>query len=158
MDSDQLLKSSTDSIAHGQEELFPKRSSLVASMKARQSAKIRQIGEALVIAGFAALDEQAQALGLPRSTTWTILKGNHKSSGLSATIINRMLSMPRVPASVRAKIVEYVEEKSAGLYGDNRGRLRQFTARVTTPELRPPERSSDQTLRSSGRCRRMSAK
>src|SRR5262249_11704985 len=46
----------------------------VSRMKARQSAKIREIAEALVCAGFVKLDAQAKVLGLCRSTTWTILK------------------------------------------------------------------------------------
>ena len=59
-------------------------------MKGRQTLKIRELGDALISEGFVTLDEQALALGLCRSTTWTILKANHKSSGLSATVINRM--------------------------------------------------------------------
>jgi len=43
-------------------------------MRERQSAKIKEIGCALVAAGFRALDEQAEGLGLSRSTTWTILR------------------------------------------------------------------------------------
>jgi hypothetical protein len=50
-------------------------------MKARQAAKIRQLGETLIATGFRRLDEQARVLGLSRSTTWTILNGNHKNSG-----------------------------------------------------------------------------
>lgn len=57
---------------------------MVRSLKARQGLKIRELGAALVSVGLITLDEQAKALGLPRSTTWTILKGTHKSSGLSA--------------------------------------------------------------------------
>jgi hypothetical protein len=56
-------------------------------MKARQSAKIRELGQALIDAGL----RQADALGLRRSTAWTILKTRHKSTGLSAAIIERML-------------------------------------------------------------------
>ena len=63
-------------------------------VKARQSAKIREIGAALVAMGYRALDEQARALGLGRSTAWTILQANHKNSGLSATVIIRMLAAP----------------------------------------------------------------
>src|SRR6266576_2463654 len=63
----------------------------VADMKARQLAKIQDLGQALIDAGFRMLDEQADALGLARSTAWTILKARHKSSGLSAMIIERML-------------------------------------------------------------------
>jgi hypothetical protein len=56
-------------------------------MKARQAAKIRELGHALVDAGFLTLDEQSKAVGLARSTTWTILRASHKGSGLSAAII-----------------------------------------------------------------------
>ena len=41
---------------------------VVADMKARQLAKIQEIGQALIDAGFRSLDEQAYALGLSRST------------------------------------------------------------------------------------------
>jgi hypothetical protein len=43
-----------------------------------QSAKIKEVGEALVATGHVSLDEQATVLGLSRSTTWTILQANHK--------------------------------------------------------------------------------
>src|SRR5262245_19814241 len=57
-------------------------SQTVAKMKARQAAKIREIANALVNAGFATLDDQARILGVGRSTAWTILKSSHKGSGL----------------------------------------------------------------------------
>jgi hypothetical protein len=47
-----------------------------AQMKVRQSCKLRELGDALLSAGFLTLDAQANALGLARSTTWTILTGN----------------------------------------------------------------------------------
>jgi hypothetical protein len=96
--------------------------------KIRQSCKIREIGDALVSEGFLTLDQQADALGLRRSTAWTILRANHKSSGLSAAIINRMLAAPRLPPLVRATILEYVEEKRAGSYGHSKKQLLRFTA------------------------------
>jgi hypothetical protein len=102
----------------------------VADMKARQAAKMREIRDALVAEGCARLDDQAGALGLSRSTTWTIMKGNHKSSGLSARILNRMLSAPRLQPGVRTKILEYIAEKSAGHYGNNKERLEKFIDRV----------------------------
>ena len=102
-----------------------------ADMKARQSSKIRELGDVLVAMGFETLDQQAEALGLARSTTWTILKGNHKASGLSATVINRMLAAPQLPASVRTTIHEYIDEKAAGLYGHSKVQLRRFVARLT---------------------------
>jgi hypothetical protein len=101
-----------------------------AEMKQRQVAKIREVRQALLSAGFVALDEQAEVLGVPRSTAWTILKAHHKNSGLSVATINRMLAAPRLPPTARAKILEYVDEKSAGLYGDTRTKLRRFTARL----------------------------
>jgi predicted DNA-binding transcriptional regulator AlpA len=105
---------------------------VIADSKARQSAKIRQLGEALVAAGYHRLDEQAKVLGLSRSTTWTLLKANHKNSGLSAAVINRMLAAPDLPPRVKLTIVEYIAEKSAGLYGDGETRARRFTARITS--------------------------
>ena len=45
---------------------------LTARMKARQSSKISELAEAVKSAGFLTLDEQAKALGLSRSTAWTI--------------------------------------------------------------------------------------
>jgi hypothetical protein len=105
---------------------------LTAKMKARQSSKIRELAEAVKFAGFLTLDEQAKALGLSRSTAWTIRKASHKASGLSASIINRMLATLELPPLARTKILEYVEEKAAGLYGDSRGPLRKFAARLST--------------------------
>jgi hypothetical protein len=101
-----------------------------AEMKARQSSKIRQIGEALVAARFVSLDEQAKALALCRSTTWTILRANYKGSGLSATIINRMLVSPQLPPAVRAAILEYIDEKACGLYGHSKACRRKFIGRL----------------------------
>jgi hypothetical protein len=108
---------------------------LTARMKARQSYKIRELAEAIKCAGFVTLDEQAKALGLSRSTAWTIRKASHKASGLSASIINRMLAAPQLPPLARTKILEYVEEKAAGLYGGSRTQRRQFAARLSIEKL-----------------------
>jgi hypothetical protein len=102
-----------------------------AEMKARQSAKIRELAEAVRASGFGTLDEQAKVMGLARSTAWTIHQGNHKASGLSASIINRMWAAPQLPPLVRSKILEYVEEKAAGLYGGSKSQRRRFTARLS---------------------------
>jgi hypothetical protein len=103
--------------------------------KERQRLKIKQIGAALYEAGHVSLDEQARVLGLCRSTTWVILQANHKSSGLSAALINRILGAPELPPSVRTKILEYVEEKAAGLYGHTHSRRRSFTKRLCAMAL-----------------------
>ena len=109
-----------------------------------QAFKIRELGEALVAAGYVTLGEQADALGLCRSTTWTILRGTHKNSGLSATVIKRMLASPQLPPSVRAKLIEYVEEKIAGRYGHGKAQLRAFAGRLTLSLNVVPFRSARQ--------------
>jgi hypothetical protein len=100
-------------------------------MKARQSAKIQELGQALIDAGLRTLDAQANALGLPRSTAWTILKTCHKSTGLSAAIIERMLRSSKLPPRARAILVEYVDEKSFGLYGGSRRQQQRFAVRLS---------------------------
>lgn len=97
-----------------------------ADMKARQAAKLRELHDALVRAGYASIDQQASALGLSRSTTWHVVKGNHKGSGLSAAVIKRVLRSPQLPDSARAVLNEYIEERLAGGYGHSGGRLRTF--------------------------------
>jgi hypothetical protein len=108
----------------------------VSVIKGAQRSKIREIGDALVTSGFTTLDEQAKVLRLGRSTAWTLLRANHKNSGLSAAVINRMLSAPQLPALVRAKIIEYIEEKSEGFYGHRKLPLRRFTRRLSVKRVR----------------------
>ena len=100
-------------------------------VKERQSSKIRELSDALVAAGFSSLDQQATALGLSRSTTWTILKAQHKNYGLSGALINRILQKPGLNRRVRATILEYVREKAAGQYGHNQTQLRRFRERLS---------------------------
>ena len=102
------------------------------SIKLRQSSKIQRLGETLIAAGFVTLDDQAKVLGIPRSTAWTILRGAHKGSGLSAATINCMINSPKLPWAVRIIILEYVEEKTGGLYGHTKSQLRRFKAKITT--------------------------
>ena len=119
---------------HGQASARSVRSP-TARMKARQSSKIRELAQAVESAGFHTLDEQAKSLGLSRSTAWTIRRASHKSSGLSASIINRMLAAPELPPLARSKILEYIEEKAAGLYGGTGDQRRRFAARLTIAEV-----------------------
>src|SRR3954465_13017108 len=73
---------------------------------------------------------RAAVLGISRSTTWNVLSGAHKASGLSASVIIRMLAAPNLKPTVRAKILEYVGEKSRGNFGGAKQRLRKFVGRV----------------------------
>jgi len=93
------------------------------SARKQQRLKIEQITRTLAECGFVTLDKQAYLLGLSRSTSWTIIRGTHKTSGLSAMTINRMLANRRLPPRVRLKILEYVAEKMSGAYGDQKHRL-----------------------------------
>jgi hypothetical protein len=107
-------------------------------MRLRQSLKIRELHHALVAAGFVTLGKQAEVLGLSRSTTWAILQANHKCSGLSVGVVSRMLAAPQLPPSVRKIILEYVAEKSAGVYGHPKQRLRKFVAQLRDKAISVP--------------------
>jgi DNA-binding XRE family transcriptional regulator len=110
--------------------------SVVTEMKSRQAAKIRELGQSLIDAGFVTLDQQSEALGLARSTTWTILRASHKGSGLSAAVINRMLLSPELPPLARRKILEYTTDKLAGVYGGSPTQRRRFFARLSIKQAR----------------------
>jgi hypothetical protein len=90
----------------------------------------REIGKALITTGFVSLDAQAKVLGLPRSTAWRILSAEHKGTGISARIICRMLSSEPLPPLVRAKIIEYANEKAAGVSGGTEIQHRRFTSKL----------------------------
>ena len=96
----------------------------------RQRSKIEEIRAALAETGFVALDEQAAALRLPRSTAWTILKPKHRNSGLEAHTISRILQSPRLFGPVQQKILEYTQEKIDGVYGHTARRRREFAKRL----------------------------
>jgi hypothetical protein len=116
----------------------------IAELKARQRDKIEEIRSALVVAGARTLDQQAKLLGLSRSTAWSVLKANYKSSGLSAGIINRILASPRLPPRARQQILEYIHERLAGVYGHTERRRRQFATSlaIATADQRAPQRRS----------------
>jgi len=116
---------------------------LGTAARVRQRRKIEEIGEALARAGYTSLDAQARVLGLSRSTTWTVLAGVHKSSGLSAGTVNRMLSTGRLPHEAHGKLLEYVADKVSGLYGDRRHRLKIFAAKIDPGHLEAALRPRD---------------
>src|SRR3954471_5750301 len=106
------------------------RGSLI-DLKARQTAKIAELRHTLVAAGYHSLDSQAAVLGLSRSTTWIILKANHKASGLTASVISRILCSHELPPNARRVIEEYVAQKMTGAYGHGRRQLQKFRARLS---------------------------
>ena len=114
--------------------------------KRRQASKLAEIREALVAAGFDTAAKQAIVLGVTRPTAWALLNRD-KRAGPSAKIIKRILSSPNLPAAVRLRVEEYIEEKIDGVYGHGEARRRWFrdqfhirTQMKTRPEpsLVPP--------------------
>src|SRR3954465_3672886 len=108
----------------------PDRAASLAAMKARQCSKLGELRQVLVQAGYLSLNQQSIALGLSRSTTWVILRANHKNSGLSGSVIKRMLRSRQFPPEARQWLEEYVAERLAGAYGHNKIRLDLFRAQV----------------------------
>ena len=100
-------------------------------MKARQSCKIEELRKALCAGGPVSFCDQSQLLGLCRSTAWAVLKRPYKNSGLTAAVVNRMLASQKLPSQARTIILEYIAEKSAGLYGHSRSQRRRFISRLS---------------------------
>jgi hypothetical protein len=74
---------------------------------------LKDISEALVASGFTSLDEQAEALGIRRTTAWTIVKNKHKLGRLHRETVERILANPSTPQSVRAVVQQYAAERYA---------------------------------------------
>ena len=100
--------------------------------KARQAAKLAEIREALVAAGYDTTAKQAAVLGVCRATAWVVLNRD-KRAGPSAKVIKRILSSPQVPRSVRRKIEQYVKEKACGLYEHSETARRSFGNQFQRP-------------------------
>jgi hypothetical protein len=77
-----------------------------------RTTQIQRIAGALVAAGYSSLDKQAKALGIHRSTAWTIVKTKHKLGRLNPNTTKRILANPDTPPSVRAVIQQYLAERS----------------------------------------------
>ena len=101
------------------------------SARRQQRLKIAEIGTTLAECGFVTLDEQAYVLNLSRSTAWTVVRGTHKTSGLSAMTINRILATDHLPLRVRLKLLEYLVEKMSGAYGDREHCLKAFASKIS---------------------------
>ena len=74
--------------------------------------ELGRISEALISSGYTSLDRQAKALGLHRTTTWTIIKNKHKLGRLSSKTIERIIANPETPPLVRSAIQDYIAEKT----------------------------------------------
>src|ERR1700745_3583561 len=101
-----------------------------ARAKARQRIKMGEVEAALRRVGLVALDEQAKALGISRTTTWRLFRSDYNGSEPSAVIINRILCAPRLPLPARIKILEYIQERVSGVYGHSESQSRRFSIRI----------------------------
>ena len=104
-------------------------SKTMAGAKARQAAKLAEIREALVAAGYDTTAKQAAVLGVCRATAWVVLNRD-KRVGPSASVIKRILSSPNIPPAVRRKVEEYIQERISGLYGHGVSATRAFCRSV----------------------------
>ena len=84
---------------------------VVRDLNARKN-RIQDITAALISSGYTSLDRQAKALGLHRTTTWTIIKNKHKLGRLSTKTIERIIANPETPPLVRSAIQDYIAEKT----------------------------------------------
>ena len=75
---------------------------------------LQQIREALIKSGHRKLDQQAKALGLGRSTAWTIVKAKHKLGRLNAKTTRCILANPDTPPDVRSIIQKHLNERFTG--------------------------------------------
>src|ERR1043165_347075 len=87
----------------------------LAQARWKYPTQIQDIAEALIAEGYRSLDAQAKALGVHRSTAWTIMKTKHKRDRLSLKTTNSMLANPELPPSVRMIVLQYLTERSDGL-------------------------------------------
>jgi hypothetical protein len=85
------------------------------------SKELERISDAL-ISGFISLVHQAKAVGLGRSTAWTIIKNKHKCGRLSVKTIKRILKNLDTPPRVRVIVEQYRSERFAGIRADRRTR------------------------------------
>jgi hypothetical protein len=70
---------------------------------------------------------------LSRSTAWAVLQADHKSSGLSASVISRILRSQELPPTGRRVIEEYIHERLLGAYGHTITAIMRFRVQLGYP-------------------------
>ena len=86
------------------------------SSRLRQTTTVEQIADALIADGYTSLDQQAKALGIHRSTAWTIIKTKHKLGRLNVKTTQKILANPETPPAVRTVVEKYLIERSKLLW------------------------------------------
>ena len=84
-----------------------------AELSVRHHA-LRAITEALIESGYRSLDAQARALGISRSTAWTVIKHKHKLGRLQLNTTMKILANPALPVQVRAAVEAYIGSVNLG--------------------------------------------
>jgi hypothetical protein len=97
---------------------------------------LQHISEALTASGHISLDAQAKALGVGRSTAWTIIKSKHKLGRLSAKTTSRILANPETPPTVRAVVLRYLTERGQSRLEDPQYHSRSPSDRTGVQESR----------------------
>jgi hypothetical protein len=100
------------------------------SKREAHSDKIAEIKNVLIACGLIGLDDQAEALGIKRTTAWHLLSGRHKQGGMSASVISDIRRSPKLPDRVRVVIEDYVVRKLAGQYGHSKLAIARFRQRL----------------------------
>jgi hypothetical protein len=111
-----MSKSSRDRIAPQTGGLTARLKSIrdlnkINAARERRRASIQEIVNALVAAGYLSLDKQAKALGVHRSTAWTIIGARNKLGRLNAKTIGRILANSETPETVRTLVLRYLDEE-----------------------------------------------
>ena len=70
------------------------------------------VANALIKAGYVSLDAQAKALGVSRSTAWTIVKAKQKLGCLNNKTVRNILANPDTPASVRETVRTLMDQEN----------------------------------------------
>jgi hypothetical protein len=81
-------------------------------MRRKRAISLQDISEVLIGCGYTKLDKQAKALGVDRSTAWTIVNVKHKLGRLSSKTTSRILENPETPPAVRNVVQQYLDERS----------------------------------------------
>ena len=88
---------------------FPEFPSLEQANCRGRKIPAQLIAEAVIKAGYASLDQQAKALGVSRSTAWTIVNTKQKLGRLNSKTTRSILANPDTPASVRGLIEQILQ-------------------------------------------------
>src|SRR5262245_24869200 len=84
------------------------------TLSARRTIPVQYVANALLDAGYRSLDKQAKALGVNRSTAWTIIRTKHKLGYLNAKTAKRILANPELPECIRDVLTRYAEGSVPG--------------------------------------------